>query len=96
METTTIKRITKQEATQIIKEMFGLANENQKRRTTFTENDGNTHFMFFKGEFERDEVIGKLVNEFGRTIIEDGQIRVSPITLVYTDVYVEGRGAQQE
>ena len=89
------KRITKQEAAQIIKKMFGLTKENQMR-TTFTENDGNTHFMFFKGEFERDEVIGKLVNEFGRTIVEDGQIRISPITLVYTDVYVEGRGAQQE
>ena len=89
------KRITKQEAAQIIKEMFGLTKENQMR-TTFTENDGNTHFMFFKGEFEREGVIGRLINEFRDTIVEDGQIRISPITLVYTDVYVEGRGAQQE
>ena len=85
-------RLTKRQAVDAIKELFNI---NGESKSTFEEVDGRTTFLIFKGEYERLEVIDKLMDYFSDKFVEDGQVRITPITLVFTEVCVEDRGYEK-
>ena len=87
-----MKIIDKKEASELIKKNFAvLPFETRVLGLSFFTDDekGNTTFWFDKRRYTREEVICRLRELFAGTVIEGGQCRISPVTLLWTVVFIE-------
>ena len=86
--------IDKKKASELVRESFDiLPFENRMPGKSFLTDDGkgNTTFWFDKRQYTREEVTDRLIRLFDGTEIEDGQCRISPVTLLWTVVFIEDR-----
>lgn len=89
-----IQNITKEEAVNGIKSLFELLPFDKKEDGKSFYGIGSNWkatFYFDKRQYTRDEVVGKLTDYFRDKTIVFGRCRISPITLLYTVVSIEGR-----
>lgn len=85
-------KITRREAIDAIKGMFETNTGEADNASVMTEYENDTAiFMFDKRKYERYEVLDKLSKFFDGVSIIDGQCRISSITFVFTNVYIEER-----
>ena len=83
------KKITIKRAISDCRKMFKIP-----KSTLSKEADG--HFLIDKRDFERGEVVSKLMNYFADKVIIDGQCAVEPITLLYTSFIIGPRQKQNQ
>ena len=84
--------IDKKEASELIRKNFAvLPFESRIYGKSFLTDDGkgNTTFWFDRRQYTREEVICRLRELFAGTVIEGGQCRISPVTLLWTVVFIE-------
>lgn len=86
-----LKRFTKQETVEALKKLFDYETNKENRAVVVSEKDGTTTFMVNKMYMERYEVITKLQQFFEDKVVENGQVRIEGITLVFTVFHVEDR-----
>jgi hypothetical protein len=85
-------KITRREAIDAIKGMFETNTREADNASVLTEYENDTAiFMFDKRKYERYEIIDKLSEFFDGVSIIDGQCRISSVTFVFTNVYIEER-----
>lgn len=83
-----IKQITIEQAVEACRKMFKISESSLSK-------EENGHFMIDKREFERGEVVGKLMDYFDGKNIIGGQCAVEPITLLWTVFVIGPRKTQQ-
>ena len=77
--------VTREQVIKDLVELFGI-NENTKSRI----NEENGSFFIDKREFEREEVLEKLLTYFESKVLEDGyKCEVFPMTLVFTSFQIK-------
>ena len=88
-----MKRLTKQETVEALKELFDYENNKENKNVLVVENkeEDRTTFMVNKQYMERFEVIDKLKDFFADKVINEGQCRIENITFVYTIFFIEDR-----
>lgn len=83
-----IKQITIEQAVEACRKMFKISESSLSK-------EENGHFMIDKREFERFEVVGKLMDYFENKNIVGGQCAIEPITLLWTVFVIGPRKTQQ-
>ena len=72
-----IKQITIEEAVEACRKLFNITESSLSK-------EEKGHFLIDKREFERFEVVGKLMDYFEGKNIIDGQCAIEPMTLLWT------------
>lgn len=86
--------MTRKEAIELIISNFDISEEKREEKSFYSINEDDTAtFYFDKRQYQRDEVISKLVELFSKENIVDGQCRIEPITLLWTVCHIEKRRA---
>lgn len=84
-------KVTRKEAIEQLKDLFDMhGRDTSKGCVTDKENECAT-FMVDKRYKERYEVIGILQEYFADKVIENGQCRIEPLTMVHTAFHIEER-----
>ncbi len=92
-----MERITIQQASEAVIELFDCLPFEKKEdgKSFYVNKDDRTSFYLDKRQHPRYEVEDKLIEHFTNRVIEGGQCRIEPITILWTVVHIEKRGAHK-
>lgn len=87
------KNISLQQAVEDIKQIFDATpfDNKQEGKSFYVIIKDTTTFFFDKKQYFRHFIIEKLYEYFNDKIIDDGQCRIEPLTVLYTVVHFEPR-----